>query len=161
MPSIVDSLKASGYEVHSEVRPQDTQFEAYARKVSGQIDELIRQGVAAGDITVIGASAGAQMAMAVSDQNLHPVNYVLLAANSDRLEQAHNWRLHGRILGIYERSDQIAGKDYTYWRGRSPEALEFEQLEINTGLDHGFLYRPLADWLEPARDWIAGKSSGF
>lgn len=157
---IVDSLKASGYEVHSEVRPPDTQFEAYARKISGQIDDLIGKGVKAGDITVIGASAGAQMAMAVSDQNPNPVNYVLLAANSDRLENGFSWKLHGRILGIYERSDQIAGKNYDYWKARSPDVLEFRQLEINTGLDHGFLYQPLREWLEPARLWIDGKSPG-
>ncbi len=157
---IVDSLKASGYDVHSEVRPPETQFEAYARKVSGQIDELIGQGVKAGDITVIGASAGAQMAMAVSDQNTNPINYILLAANSDRLEKSFSWKLHGRILGIYERSDQIAGKNYDYWKNRSPDARPFEQLEINTGLDHGFLYQPLPDWLGPAREWIAGKPPG-
>ena len=157
---IVDSLKASGYEVHSEVRPPDTQFEAYVRKISGQIDALIGKGVKAENITVIGASAGAQMAMAVSDQNPNPVNYVLLAANSDRLEKSYSWQLHGRILGIYERSDQIAGKNYDYWKNRSPDALDFEQLEINTGLDHGFLYQPLREWLKPARDWIDGKSPG-
>ena len=154
---IVDSLKAAGYEVHSEVRPPDTQFEAYARKISGQIDELIGKGVKAGDITVIGASAGAQMAMAVSDQNPNPVNYVLLAANSDRLESTYSWKLHGRILGIYERSDQIAGKNYDHWKDRSADALEFVQLEIHTGLDHGFLYQPLREWLEPARLWMDGK----
>ncbi len=158
---IVDSLKASGYQVHSEVRAADTQFEAYSRKISDQINDLIEKGVKAEDITVIGASAGAQMAMAVSDQNPNPVNYVLLGANSDRLENGFSWKLHGRVLGIYERSDQIAGKNYDYWKARSTDVQEFRQLEINTGLDHGFLYQPLKEWLEPARLWIEGKSPGF
>jgi hypothetical protein len=48
----------------------------------------------------------------------------------------------------------VAGKDYSYWIGRSTEALEFEQLEINTGLGHGFLYRPVTAWLGPAKEWI-------
>lgn len=152
---IVDSLKASGYEVHSEVRPPDTPFEAYVQKISDAIDGLIRQGVQPESIGVIGASYGAQMAMAVSNRNTHPVRYILLGANSDRLENAQSWKLHGHILGIYERTDQIAGKDYTYWLNRSTEAESFEQLEINTGLGHGFLYRPLQAWLQPTRAWLA------
>ncbi|MBC2840447.1 alpha/beta hydrolase [Robiginitalea sp. SC105] len=153
---IVDSLEAYGYVVHSEVRPRNTDYQEYARRISAEIDQLISRKVAPSDITVIGASAGAHIAMAVSSLNGHPVNYVLLGANSDRLEAERDWKLHGRILGIYEASDRIAGKDYTYWMEQSPDALVFDQLKINTGLGHGFLYRPIPDWLAPARRWISG-----
>ncbi|TFG75086.1 MAG: hypothetical protein E4H26_06700 [Flavobacteriales bacterium] len=151
---IIDSLNAAGYEVHSEVRTTSTDFNAFCEKVSKEIDQLIGDGVPPGAITVIGASKGAMMAMQISNNNRHPVNYVLLGANSDRTEQSFDWKLHGRILGIYEKSDTVAGKDYSYWIGRSTKALEFEQLEINTGLGHGFLYRPVKAWLEPAKEWI-------
>jgi len=154
---IIDSLKAAGYLVHSEVRTTKTDFTAFCEKVSGEIDQLIRDGVAPEAITIIGASKGAMMAMAISDLNKHPVNYVLLGANSDRTEKNFDWELHGRILGIYERSDTVAGKNYTYWIDRSTAAKEFQQLEINTGLGHGFLYRPIKEWLGPAKDWINDK----
>lgn len=153
---IIDSLKATGYEVHNEVRTTKTDFNAFCQKVSQQIDQLIEEGVRPNDISVIGASKGGMMAMAISDLTKHPVNYILLGANSNRTEENFDWNLHGRILGIYEKSDAIAGKDYTYWIERSSEAKEFQQLEINTGLGHGFLYTPLEAWLDPAKNWING-----
>ncbi len=157
---ILDSLRSSGYEVHSGVRSRNTDYTAFAARISNNIDALIAEGTSPENITVIGASAGAHIAMAVSDQNTHAVNYVLLGANSDRLEASGSWKLNGRILGIYEASDQIAGKDYTYWINRSTGALTFRQLRINTGLGHGFLFRPIADWLEPVRLWVSGKVPG-
>jgi dienelactone hydrolase len=151
---IIESLKSEGFQVHAEVRTTKTNFNTFCKKISEEINELIREGVPPRNITVIGASKGAMMAMTISSQNKHPINYVFLGANSDRTEKNFDWKLHGHILGIYERSDTVAGKDYTFWIHRSPEAKEFEQLEINTGLGHGFLYTPLHDWMGPAKDWI-------
>ncbi len=152
--AIIDALKADGYEVHAEVRTTQTDFDDFCRKTSGEIDQLIEKGVSPRDITVIGASMGGLMAMQVSHLNPQPVNYVLLGANSDRNEKQFDWHLHGHVLGIYEASDQIAGKDYTYWIERSPEAETFEQIQIHTGLGHGFLYTPNEAWMGPAREWI-------
>jgi esterase/lipase len=152
--SIIDALHEAGYEVHAEVRTTQTDFDAFCRRISGQIDQLVSEGTSPRDITVIGASMGGLMAMQISDLNTHPVNYVLLGANSDRNEKNYDWHLHGRILGIYEASDQIAGKEYTYWIDRSPEAEAFEQKQIHTGLGHGFLYTPHEAWMGPTREWI-------
>ena len=152
--AIIDALKAAGYEVHAEVRTTQTDFNTFCEKTSGQIDELIGKGISPRDITVIGASKGAQMAMKISSLNENPVNYVLLGANSDRLEKDYDWKLHGYILGIYEASDQIAGKGYTHWINHSPEAKEFKQLKISTGLGHGFLYTPNPAWMDPSNEWI-------
>ncbi len=152
--AIIDALKAEGYEVHAEVRTTQTDFDAFCQKTSDEIDQLIKEGVSPRDITVIGASMGALMAMQISDLNSHPINYVLLGANSDRNEKNFDWHLHGHILGIYEASDQIAGKEYSYWIQRSPDAETFEQIQINTGLGHGFLYTPHKAWMDPARKWI-------
>ena len=154
---IVDALKATGYMVHSEVRTTNTDFNGFCQKVSQQINQLVKDGVSPQDISVIGASKGAMMAMQISDSSPHPINYILLGANSDRTEKTFNWKLHGRILGIYEQSDTVAGKDYSYWIDRSSDAKEFHQLKINTGLGHGFLYRPIKEWLGPAKDWISLK----
>lgn len=152
--AIIDSLKVTGNVLHFEVRNAQTDFDEFCRKTSAEIDQLISEGIAPGEITVIGASKGAVMAMAISDLNQNPVNYVLLGANNDYLEKTYSWNLHGRILGIYERSDSIAGKDYSFWIHASSNAKEFQELEINTGLGHGFLYRPRKAWLEPARNWM-------
>ena len=151
---IIDSLNAPGYMVHSEVRTTQTDFKAFCQKISRQIDELVKDGVPPHNISVIGASKGAQMAMTIADLNTNAINYILLGANNSRVEQNFEWRLHGRVLGIYEKSDTIAGKDYSYWIERSPDVKEFQQLEIQTGLGHGFLYSPIAQWLNPTLEWI-------
>ena len=151
---IIESLNATGHKVHSEVRTGRTDFKAFCQKISRQIDQLIEEGVPPSDISVIGASKGALMAMTIADLNTNDINYILLGANSTSVEQSFDWKLHGRILGIYEKSDSIAGKDYSYWIARSSSASEFQQLELNTGLGHGFLYRPIASWLHPTLDWI-------
>ena len=74
--------------------------------------------------------------------------------DDEYIEAENDWRLHGRILGIYEQSDTLAGKDYTYWIDRSIEAIEFEQHQINTSLGHGFLYRPIPEWLNLVKSWV-------
>jgi dienelactone hydrolase len=155
--AILDSLAAGGAVVLSEVRTADTDFDAYCEKISRQVDSLITRGVAAEDICIIGASKGGMMAMQISHINKNPVKYVLLGANSGNTEQSFKWALHGEIIGIYETSDDIADRDYSYWIERSPDAVRFEQLELHTGLGHGFLYRPLEEWLIPARKWIQGE----
>lgn len=152
---ILDSLKGTGAVLHAVVRTADTDFEDFCRKTSGQIDELTEDGVKPGNITIIGAFKGAIIAMNIANSNA--VNYVLLVANIDRLEQENDWNLNGNILAIYESSDTIAGKDYQYWIDRSTHADRFEQLELHTGLNHGFLYRPIPECLNPVKNWMSNE----
>ena len=95
--------------------------------------------------------------MNISHLNKNPVNYVFLGSDSAYSEKTFDWSLHGNILGIYERSDEVAGNNYQFWIDKSPDAVRFKALEINTGLNHGFLYRPIPEWLVPARKWINGE----
>jgi hypothetical protein len=155
--AIVDSLKATGGEVHTEVRTEATDFFEFGKKISKEIDGLISKGVAPSDITVIGASKGGMIAMYISDLNTNKVNYVLLGSSSDYTQNTFDWNLHGNILGIYEKSDTVAGNSYQYWIDKSTNAVKFEQLQINTGLGHGFLYTPNSAWLDPAREWMNHK----
>ena len=157
--SIVSTLEKQGWKVYADVRPQDVDFEEYCQKVSHQVDSLIEKVKCQPEnIAIIGASKGAVMAMRVSDLNQYPINYVLLGANSDYIEENYDWYMKGRILGIYEKSDTIADKDYQFWIDRSKEAKEFKQLEINTGLNHGFIYTPLKEWVEPTVEWVELKN---
>lgn len=152
--TIVDSLKATGAKVHAEVRTEKTDFNEFGKKVSKQIDDLIAKGVVPSDITVIGASKGGMIAMYISDMNLNKVNYVLLGSSSEFTRKTFDWNLHGNILGIYEKSDTVAGDNYQYWIDKSTNASKFEQLQINTGLGHGFLYTPNKAWLKPMKEWM-------
>lgn len=148
---ILDSLQATGAIVHSEVRTNSTDFDAFCVKVSGQIDSLVHTGTNPAHITVIGASKGGMMAMNISHLNSQPVNYILLGAASPYSETTFSFPLNGHILGIYESSDIIAPNNYDFWAEMSAQAESFEQLQLNTGLGHGFFYRPIAEWLEPAK----------
>lgn len=152
--SIIDTLKNFGLTIHNEIRTEKTIFEKFCYDTSNQIDSLIKLGIKPQYITVVGASKGGVMAMYISHINQNPINYVLLGANNNQIETENNWSLNGNILGIYEISDSIAGKSYEYWIKNSPKATKFEQLELNTGLGHGFLYKPLQEWVNPLKNWI-------
>ena len=152
--TIIDSLKATGAKIHAEVRTEKTDFNEFGKKISKEIDDLIAKGVAPSDITVIGASKGGMIAMYISDLNINKVNYILLGSSSDYARKNFDWNLHGNILGIYEKSDTVAGNNYQYWIDKSTNASKFEQLQINTGLGHGFLYTPNSAWLNPAKEWM-------
>lgn len=151
---IIQSLEETGATIHHEVRNEETDFYEFTTKVSAEINELLKSGVPPENISVIGASKGGIMAMHISHINKSNINYILLASNSDYTEKTFDWFLHGSVLGIYEASDTVAGKDYQYWMNRSKEATKFEQLKINTGLNHGFLYTPLDAWMIPAKKWM-------
>ena len=135
--AIIDSLKATPAVVYAEVRSRNTEFEAFGDKVVRQIDSLVQAGVAANNITVLGASKGAVMAMYISDKSPHPINYILLGANNDDIEDHYNWQLHGRVLAFYEQSDSLAGKAYDIWKERPPELISFQQIKLHTGFGHG------------------------
>jgi len=155
---IIDSLKIIGDEIHAEIRKSNTKFDEFCIYTSNQIDSLVNNGVNPGDILVVGASMGGVMAMKISTINRHPINYVFLGSNNKSIEEDYSFNLHGRILGIYEKSDSISNKDYQYWIDKCEKVVEFEQLQINTELGHGFLYSPLTEWITPLKKMIKSKN---
>jgi len=158
LDSIISALKIQKSHVYYEVRKENVEPRAYAKKISKQIDSLLKSGIKPNDITVIGASKGAIIASNISDLNLNPINYVLLAGNNAFQESTNDWKFHGQVLGIYEVSDSIAGKNYNYWKKSDNYTTKFEQLELKTNLGHGFLYKPLPEWIEPTKKWILKQS---
>ena len=151
--AIIDSFRQNGFVVHHQVRTATSDFFSFVEALSLEIDSLLNEQVTPSNITVVGASKGAVMSMYLSHLNPVPIRYVLLGANNDQIEEQFDWQLHGTILGVYEASDLLAGKNYDYWANRSPKAERFEQLRLNTGLDHGFFYRPIQEWLKPTIAW--------
>lgn len=152
--SIISALKVENSVVHYEIRKNNVDARIYAKQVAEQIDSLVDSGVKPTDITIVGASKGAIITANISDINKHPINYVLLAGNNEYQEKNNNWKFHGQVLCIYDASDGIAGKNYNYWKEKENYTSKFEQLELKTNLGHGFLYKPLSVWVEPAKNWI-------
>ena len=158
LDSIITALKVENGIVHAEIRNSNVDYKLYAEKVSKQIDELLESGIEAKNITVIGASKGAIIACNISSLNTNAINYVFLAGNNDYQEMNNEWKFHGQVLCIYDSSDDIAGKNYDYWKAKDNFTTKFEQIELKTNLGHGFLYKPLNVWIEPTKKWILNQS---
>lgn len=149
---ILDTFKDSGFVVVSEARNKSPEIEPYARKVAEQVRRLLKAGVPAEHITVVGASQGSWIAMLVSTYlENRGVNFVLIAACSADKGFLKMVNLHGNILSIYETSDLAQScRDY---RADATGINDWKEVEVNTGLKHGFLYRPIKEWIEPTIAW--------
>jgi hypothetical protein len=75
---------------------------------------------------------------------------VFLASCADWILEDPDLSLSGRVLAIFEASDETTSG----CRGLAPHGLVgSSQIEINTGHSHGAFYVPRGAWLEPTLDW--------
>jgi hypothetical protein len=152
---ILNAFREQKFTVISEARQKNTNPFDYAHKVVKQIDSLIKIGTGPNSISVIGASKGAVIAMLISAfLKNSKVNFVFMAGcNTDLLEGFSNMKFFGNILSIYEKTDSI-GRTCMAFRKRKGQVIShYKEIELNTGLKHGFLYRPLPVWISPAIKW--------
>jgi len=156
--AIVRQFKDSGFVVLSEMRRPNTDVSVYADSVARQVRRLLGEGVPATHIAVVGASKGAGIAMLVSTRVTAPVRYVLLANCNEYALKNLAPRLNGDVLSIYEESDSL-GRSCTTIFAQSPGLVRSGEIRLQTGLKHGFIYRPLAAWVGPAVGWA--KSAEF
>ncbi|HEX9962291.1 MAG TPA: alpha/beta hydrolase, partial [Pyrinomonadaceae bacterium] len=149
---IVEGFRAEGFNVVSEARPKDTDVIKYAEKVAGQVRQLLKDGVAPENITVVGASRGAFIAMLASTYIKNKnVNFVIIAGCSVSREFLNLANLHGNVLSIYEKSDTTGSCKQVF---EDAEGLSKQkEVMLETGLAHGFIYRPMREWLIPTLDW--------
>lgn len=151
--AIVDTLTKRGFKVFSEVRPADTEVYGYALKLRRQVDSLFKNGTAPADITVIGASKGGYIALELSAQLRNPdMNFVLLGACP-----GDSRAYYGRMMCILEKSDGF-GPCQTLSNRKT--LTRYREVTISTGLRHGFLFRPIPEWVEPACDWARQPRTG-
>jgi len=149
---IVEGLRAEGFNVVSEPRPKDTDVEAYAAKVAEQVRQLLKDGVAPENITVVGASRGAFIAMVASTYLKNKnINFVIIAGCGVNEEFLKLVNLHGNVLSIYEKSDSVGTCQPVF---DDAEGInKRKEVMLETGLAHGFIYRPMKEWLIPVLDW--------
>lgn len=152
---ILQTFKQRGFVVISEQRRKDTDVEQYADKVAGQVMQLLKAGVSPGNVTVVGASQGSYIAMLASTYLKNPdVRFVLIAGCSADARFLELVNLHGSVLSIYEQSDG-AGSCEKY-RADATGLSKYEELQLRTGMRHGFIYRPVIEWIEPTIAWARG-----
>jgi len=152
-PAVLDALAQDGIILIAEQRAKGSDPDEYAQKIRGQVQQLAEAGVDAGNITVVGFSAGGAIAMKTSsimvDLN---INFVFLASCSGWLTEKKDLRLHGHVLSVYEESD--GPLSCAPVASRKPGPSEFSEIEISTGKEHGAFYLPRDEWVQPVLDWI-------
>lgn len=150
---IIDKFRKEGLIVISELRPKGTDGNIYASKVVRQIDSLIKTGVSPSHITVAGTSKGGYIAMYTSGiLKKSDVNYVLIGCCGAQSVADDDIHLYGNILSIYENSDAYGSCQNTKMKPGS-DVKHFKEIELHTGLKHGFLYKASDGWIKPTATW--------
>jgi len=152
---IIKAFKDNGFTVISEKRKADVNVKVYALKVKKQIDSLLSLGVSANHITVIGTSKGGYIAQYVSTYAKNPdLNFVFIACYNDRdIERFPDINFCGNILTIYEKTDPLGVSALKRKETSNCKIKNFKEIELNTGLRHGFQFKALKEWLEPSMKW--------
>lgn len=150
--AILDSFRRHGFVVDGGIRPKGTTLDEAVAGVVEQVRKLRAAGVPAERIAVVGASMGALIALRAAARLDEPeLRFVLLgsclSADSARVEAERGRAPRGRLLAIREASDELTADCAPPGPGASRE------LELSTGLRHGFLYRPIPEWLAPTVEW--------
>jgi len=155
---ILERLSDFGFVVISEQRPKNTDGVEYAGRIAEQVATLLDAGVPAKNITIVGASKGAGIAVFTSHflEN-EEINFVIMAIchpNEVEYLKQNQIFLYGNILSIYDSVDEYAGSCqelFTFSEGKGISRHEEIVLSIGTG--HGILYQPLEEWVRPIVQW--------
>jgi hypothetical protein len=154
---ILEELARHGFVVISEARPSGTQVKPYAELIAAQINALLRQGVAAGRISVVGASKGGVIGAYVANILKHrEINYVILSGLFEKCLVDQELKLYGRVLSIHDRADKLSIVPEQFFQ-RSRGLGEFRQILVDRNLGHGLIYKPYPEWLEPLRQWLKAR----
>lgn len=152
---IIKEFERNDLKVISEKRNKNVNAREYAINVIKQIDSLIKTGVNPSKITVVGTSKGGYIAQYVSTlANNKNLNFVFIVCfrNSDILN-IPEINYCGNILTIYESSDPYGVSALKRKTTSNCEIQHFKEIELNTSMGHGFLFKPLKEWIKPTINW--------
>lgn len=162
LEKILQAFRDRGFMVTGDMRPKAATVGESADQVVAQVRRLLAARVPADHITVVGASMGASIALLAATRLRNPgVRFGILGAclseDVRSLVAEQGVGPSGHLLAIREESDDLSSP-CPAWKG-DPKApgLVAREIVVNTGLRHGFLYRPLPEWLNPIADWANQK----
>ncbi|OUR61214.1 alpha/beta hydrolase [Colwellia sp. 39_35_sub15_T18] len=158
-PAIKESLSDNDYNLIAYHRPKETDPFKHAEVLAKNVRELLKSGVDANHITIIGFSRGAFITSLTSHYlEETPVNTVLLAGCGRIASSKYSdIKANGELLSVYETSDRSG--TCKSLQNRSVNLKSFAEFSISTGQEHGAFYRPLPEWVVPVKRWIKAKSS--
>lgn len=155
---ILNAFKQSGFVVISEARRQTAEIEPYAAKVAEEVRQMLKSGVPPQNITVVGASQGGWIAMLVSTYlKNRDLSYVVIGACGADDGFLNLVDLHGSVLFIVEKTDRFPISSCQRFRADATGLSEYKEIETNTGQQHGFLYRPMKEWIVPTVEWTSNR----
>ena len=155
---IIKAYKDQGFNGISKKRKGNVNVKDYALKVTEQIDSLLKTGIEPAKITVIGTSKGGYIAQYVSTFAKNPnLNFVFIGSfrNKD-IKNIPEINYCGNILTIYEKTDPLGVSALQRKETSTCKIKHFKEIELNTGLKHGFLFKALKEWIEPSVKWASG-----
>jgi hypothetical protein len=160
--AILEKLAGYGFVVISEQRPKNTDSMDYAIKITEQVSTLLNVGVPAKNITIVGASKGAGIAIFISHLLENKgVNFIILSiCHPDTVASLKQNQifLYGNVLSIYDSSDELSGSCQELFAFSEGKGLaRHDEIILNVGTGHGILYKPLDEWLVPAVEWARGR----
>jgi pimeloyl-ACP methyl ester carboxylesterase len=159
LEQILAAFRERGFVVSGEIRPRDATLDQSAERVAEQVRALRASGVALERITIVGGSMGAAIAFRAAIRLQEPglrvaVLGACMASTLPHLVAEYGRAPAGNFLTVRETSDKTS-EPCPAWQDdvvRYP-SLRAREVVISTGQDHGFLYRPLPEWLEPFTQW--------
>ena len=158
---ILDTLRAHGFHVISERRMPGVDDSVYTNKIALQVDTLLKAKVPVRNIVLVGASAGSNIVIHVSGKLKNPqMKYVIMGGCSPDIYRYYSdIPIAGRFLSIIESSDSH-GTCAKIFDNRT-QVKDFHEIKLETGLDHGFIYKPYAAWIDPVLQWFQMYASGY
>jgi len=170
LDQILDAFRRRGFVVSGAIRPRGDTVERAADRVVTEARALLASGVPADHITVVGASMGAAIALVAAARLQNPrVRYCILGdclsegVRSVTASEGH--APSGAFLEIREASDlstRACPPPPSAWSSPAapnapPPAIIAREIVIHTGSGHGFLFRPIPEWLDPVVRWARGE----
>ncbi|WP_194851353.1 alpha/beta hydrolase [Nonlabens antarcticus] len=165
---VIQKFRDHGFAIISEKRNGNVNALEYAQEVNRQVDSLIDLGIDPDRITVVGTSKGGYIAQYISTIANNPqLNFVFIGSFRETclsclgrqgdMEQIPEINWCGNILNIYDRSDPAGNSALSRKIASSCGIKHYKDLELVTGLRHGFLFQALDEWMVPAMQWADGK----
>jgi pimeloyl-ACP methyl ester carboxylesterase len=163
LDSILAAFRKHGLSASGEIRPRSATVSDSANLVVEEVRGLLGSGVPAEHVTVVGASMGARIALVASTRLQNPrVRFCVLGACLSETVRSlfaeEGKRPRGRVLSIREESDESTADCPGWTKEMEAETpIGARELVLATGLSHGFLYRPLPEWVNAVVEW-AGRT---
>ena len=150
---ILRTFADRGFEVISEARPAGTDAGEYVGRVAAQVTALLEAGVPPEHVTIVGFSKGGGIAILASSLLANDrLNFVFMASCGSWYADRPDIVPQGRMLGVREASDDLAGSCDDLF-SRAPDGSLWSEIVVELGGGHGAFYRPHSEWVDPVVRW--------